>query len=58
MDGEYLPHVKCPMADVLATGKGLRDQEVAIERPDGARIVALVNIDAIKDVFRPSYRGG
>ena len=49
MDGEYLPHVKCPMADVLATGKGLRDQEVAIERPDGARIVALVNIDAIKD---------
>ena len=49
MDGDYLPHVKCPMADVLATGKGLRDQEVAIERPDGARIVALVNIDAIKD---------
>ena len=49
MDGDYLPQAKCPMADVLATGKGLRDQEVAIERPDGARIVALVNIDAIKD---------
>ena len=49
MDGEYLPHAKCPMADVLATGKGVRDQEVAIERPDGARIVALVNIEPIRD---------
>jgi PAS domain S-box-containing protein len=49
VDGEYLPHAKCPMADVLATGQGLRDQEVAIERPDGERIVALVNIDAIRD---------
>jgi PAS domain S-box-containing protein len=49
MDGEYLPHAKCPMADVLATGKGVRDQEVAIERPDGARIIALVNIEPIRD---------
>jgi PAS domain S-box-containing protein len=49
VDGGYLPHSKCPMADVLATGEGLRDQEVAIERPDGTRIVALVNIEAIKD---------
>jgi PAS domain S-box-containing protein len=47
-DGGYLPHAKCPMADVLATGEGLRDQEVVIERPDGTRIVALVNIEAIK----------
>jgi PAS domain S-box-containing protein len=37
------------MADVLVTGQGLRDQEIAIERPDGTRIVALVNIEAIKD---------
>jgi PAS domain S-box-containing protein len=34
---------------VLATGEELRDQEIVIERPDGARIVALVNIAAIKD---------
>ena len=47
--GDYLPHAKCPMADVLATGHGVRDQEVAIERPDGERIVALVNIEAIRD---------
>ena len=49
LDGEYLPHARCPMADVLATGEGLRDQEVAIERPDGERIVSLVNIEAIRD---------
>jgi PAS domain S-box-containing protein len=47
-DGTYVPHAKCPMADVLATGEGLRDQEIVIERPDGTRIVALVNIEPIK----------
>jgi PAS domain S-box-containing protein len=46
LDG--VPHAKCPMADVLATGQGLRDQEIVIERPDKTRIVALVNIEAIK----------
>ena len=40
---------KCPMGDVLATGEGLRDQEIVIEQPGGARLVALVNIEAIKD---------
>jgi PAS domain S-box-containing protein len=49
LNGNLVPHAKCPMADVLATGLGLRDQEIAIERPDGTRIVALVNIEAIKD---------
>ncbi len=47
--GVLIPHAKCPMADVLATGQGQRDQEIIIERPDGARVVALVNIEAIKD---------
>src|SRR5258708_20097702 len=37
------------MAEVLAAGQGQRDQEIIIERPDGARVVALVNIEAIKD---------
>ena len=49
LNGNLVPHAKCPMADVLATGQGLRDQEIAIERPDGTRIVALVNIEAIRD---------
>jgi PAS domain S-box-containing protein len=49
LSGELIPHAKCPMGEVLATGQGLRDQEIVIERPDGTRIVALVNIEAIKD---------
>lgn len=49
LDGEPLPHDQCPMADVLRTGVPLHDQEVIIERPDGSRCVALVNIDAITD---------
>jgi PAS domain S-box-containing protein len=49
LNGDQIPHAKCPMSDVLATGQGLRDQEIVIERPDGARIMALVNIAAIKD---------
>src|SRR5882672_3987250 len=49
LNGDSIPHAKCPMGDVLATGQGLRDQEIVIEQPDGARIVALVNIAAIKD---------
>jgi PAS domain S-box-containing protein len=49
LDGEHVPHAECPMAAVIATGHGLRDQDVVIERPDGSRIVALVNIEAIKD---------
>jgi PAS domain S-box-containing protein len=49
LNGDPIPHGKCPMGEVLATGQGLRDQEIVIERPDGERIVALVNIEAIKD---------
>ena len=49
--GALIPRAKCPMAHVLATGQALRDQEIIIERPGGTRIVALVNIEAIKDRF-------
>jgi PAS domain-containing protein len=48
-NGDPVPHAKCPMADVLASGQGLRDQEIIVEQPGGTRIVALVNIEAIKD---------
>ena len=48
-DGSLLPHHQCPMADVLRTGISVRQQEVHIERPDGLRGVALVDIEAIKD---------
>ncbi len=49
-DGSLLPHHQCPMADVLRTGISVREQEVHIERPDGVRGIALVDIEAIKDI--------
>jgi PAS domain S-box-containing protein len=48
-DGSLLPHHQCPMADVLRTGVSVREQEVHIERPDGSRGVALVDIEPVKD---------
>lgn len=49
LDGRHLPHWECPMADVLRTGIPVRDQKIVIERPDGSRVVALVNIDPLRD---------
>src|SRR3954465_8104855 len=48
-DGSLLPHHQCPMAEVLRSGISVREQEVHIERPDGLRGIALVDIEAIKD---------
>jgi PAS domain S-box-containing protein len=48
-DGSLLPHHQCPMADVLRTGVSVRQQEVHIERPNGLRGIALIDIEAIKD---------
>jgi PAS domain S-box-containing protein len=48
-DGSLLPHHECPMADVLRTGVSVRQKEVHIERPDGVRGIALVDIEAIKN---------
>ena len=48
-DGSLLPHHQCPMADVLRSGVSVRQQEVHIERPDGSRGIALVDIEAVRD---------
>src|SRR6185436_2769833 len=49
-DGTLMARKECPMAMVL---KGeiprVRDAEVIIERPDGSRITANVNIVPLKD---------
>ena len=49
-DGSYMPHEQCPMGDVL-TGKvpEIHDGEVHIERPDGSRVIVIVNIAPLKD---------
>ena len=49
LNGDSLPHAECPVADVLRSGESVRDQEVIIERPDGSRIIALANIDPVRD---------
>lgn len=49
LDGGPLPHDECPMADVLKTGIPVRNQEVVVERQDGQRAVALVNINPLLD---------
>jgi PAS domain S-box-containing protein len=48
-DGSFMPHEQCPMGDVL-TGKvpGIHDGEVHIERPDGSRVIVIVNIAPLK----------
>lgn len=50
LDGSFLPHDQCPMADVLA-GKvsGIYDAEVHIERPDRSRVIVIVNIAPLVD---------
>jgi PAS domain S-box-containing protein len=48
-DGTPLPAEDCPMADAVRVGTAIRNAEVIIERPDGERFTALVNIRALKD---------
>jgi PAS domain S-box-containing protein len=49
VDGAPLPHDVCPMAEAVRTGKDARNAEVVIERPDGTRFTALVNIRALRN---------
>lgn len=45
-DGSALPHSACPMAEAVRVGTDTCNAEVVIERPDGSRYTALVNIRA------------
>lgn len=48
-DGTPLPAQDCPMADAVRMGTTTRNGEVIMERPDGTRFTALVNIRALRD---------
>ncbi|MBB2839009.1 UNVERIFIED_ORG: PAS domain S-box-containing protein [Rhizobium etli] len=48
-DGAPLPHGDCPMAAAVSLGTSAHNAEVIIERPDGFRFPALVNIRALRD---------
>jgi PAS domain S-box-containing protein len=49
IDGTPLAHQVCPMADAVLSGEETRNEEVIIERPDGSKITALVNIRPLRD---------
>ena len=48
-DGTPIAHDVCPMATAIFAGTSTRNAEVVMERPDGSRFTALVNIRALKD---------
>ncbi|MGX4727695.1 PAS domain-containing sensor histidine kinase [Pseudomonas corrugata] len=48
-DGTPLAFENCPTATALATGVVARNREIVIQRPDGVRFVALMNIRVLKD---------
>src|SRR4029077_9002595 len=45
--GRELPRSK--LAEVLKTGRSVRNEEVTVERGDGHQIVVLLNIDPLVD---------
>lgn len=49
LDGGRIEHPDCPMGEVLRSGDAVRDREIVVERADGSRAVALVNIEPFKD---------
>ena len=44
IDGVFLPHAECPMAQVLRTGKPISNEEIIVEHLDGTRRTAMVNV--------------
>ena len=49
LDGTFMAHADCPVADTLRTGQPQANIEAIIERPDGSRRFILANIDALRD---------
>ena len=49
LDGTPLPVDECPMAMAIKAGVETRNADVVLQRPDGSRLVALVNIRALRD---------
>ena len=48
--GSFLPHDQCLMAAELAGNvTGIYDAEVQVERPDGSRVIVIVNIAPLVD---------
>ncbi len=44
LNGDYLPHTECPMAQVLRTGIPITNAEIIMERLDSSRRTVMVNV--------------
>jgi PAS domain S-box-containing protein len=49
LDGSLIRHDECPMAEVLRSSEPVEGREIVLQRPNGERAMAIVNIDPIKD---------
>ena len=49
LNGTELAREDCPMASAVQAGTTTRNAELVMERPDGSRIVVLVNIRPLRD---------
>jgi PAS domain S-box-containing protein len=48
-DGTFIPPEQTPMAEAIREGKGFSNIEAIVERPNGSKFTALVNIDILRD---------
>ena len=48
-DGRFVPRDQTPMALAIREGRSFRNTEAIVERPDGSRLTALVNVDPLRD---------
>ena len=48
-DGRFVPREQTPMALAVREGRSFRNTEAIVERPDGSRLTALVNVDPLRD---------
>ncbi len=49
LDGSYLPHDKCPMAQAILEQHPALNGDIIVERPDGSWIYVKANISALYD---------
>ncbi len=47
LDGSVIPRDELPIVETIRNGMPVRDKEVVIVRPDGSRVVVMVNIASI-----------
>jgi PAS domain S-box-containing protein len=48
-DGKFIPPDQTPMARAIQEGKSFSNVEAIVERPDGSKFIALVNINILRD---------